>query len=452
MKVTQGEVEERQVTLRIELDDDDLEPYVERGFRQVVGKMRIPGFRPGKAPRQIVEGMVGREGLISESLEFLVADVINKAVEEEEIDTVGFPQIESFEFDPVVVEAMVALNPVLDLGDYRSIRVEEDPVDVSDEDVQDELESLRKQQSSWEPVDRAVALDDLVTMDVTGRVNGVEIIDETDSQYLVDPSSTLPFPGFAAELEGLEVDKPANFSLDLPDDYPDNELAEKQVEFSVVITDVKQRLLPELDDEFAQSVGDEYETIEDLIEQMRDDIETATVRQNEYEYREVAIEELVVNADMEIAPVLIQQEVEQMEGRRDEMMKRLGISEEDYNRFTGRTAEEIRDDMREEAVEKLNRAHAVSAFIDEEALEISDDELNDRLKQLAREGDESTGRKLTNKELRSERVKSSVRETLLVEKALERLVLIAKGQAEEGEEEDSSQEEDEAEVVAQSPA
>ena len=452
MKVTQGEVEERQVTLRIELDDDDLEPYVERGFRQVVGKMRIPGFRPGKAPRQIVEGMVGREGLISESLEFLVADVINKAVEEEEIDTVGFPQIESFEFDPVVVEAMVALNPVLDLGDYRSIRVEEDPVDVSDEDVQDELESLRKQQSSWEPVDRAVALDDLVTMDVTGRVNGVEIIDETDSQYLVDPSSTLPFSGFAAELEGLEVDKPANFSLDLPDDYPDNELAEKQVEFSVVITDVKQRLLPELDDEFAQSVGDEYETIEDLIEQMRDDIETATERQNEYEYREVAIEELVVNADMEIAPVLIQQEVEQMEGRRDEMMKRLGISEEDYNRFTGRTAEEIRDDMREEAVEKLNRAHAMSAFIDEEALEISDDELNDRLKQLAREGDESTGRKLTNKELRSERVKSSVRETLLVEKALERLVLIAKGQAEEGEEEDSSQEEDEAEVVAQSPA
>ncbi len=452
MKVTQGEVEERQVTLRIELDDDDLEPYVERGFRQVVGKMRIPGFRPGKAPRQVVEGMVGREGLISESLDFLVADVITKAVEEEGIDTVGFPQIESFEFDPVVVEAMVALNPVLDLGDYRSIRVEEDPVDVSDEDVQDELESLRKQQSSWEPVDRAVALDDLVTMDVTGRVNGVEIIEETDSQYLVDPSSTLPFPGFAAELEGLEVDKPANFSLDLPDDYPDNELAEKQVEFSVAITDVKQRLLPELDDEFAQSVGDEYETIEDLIEQLRDDIETATVRQNEYEYREVAIEELVVNADMEIAPVLIQQEVEQMEGRRDEMMKRLGISEEDYNRFTGRTAEEIRDEMREEAVEKLNRSHAISAFIDKEALDISDDELNVRLKQLAREGDESTGRKLTNKELRSERVKSSVRETLLIEKALERLVLIVKGQAEEGEEEDSSQEEDEAEVVAQSPA
>ena len=157
----------------------------------------------------------------------------------------------------------------------------------------------------------------------------------------------------------------------------------------------------------------------------------ATERQSEHEYREFAIEELVVNADMEIAPLLIQHEIEHMEERREEMMKRLGISEDDYNRFTGRTAEEIRDEMHEEAVEKLNRSHAISAFIEQEALEISDDDFNDRLTQLAREGDESTGRKLTNKELRSERVKSSIRESLLIEKALDRLVQIAKGQADE---------------------
>ena len=447
MKVTQGEVEERQVTLRIELDDDDLEPYVERGFRQVVGKMRIPGFRPGKAPRKIVEGMVGRESLISESLDFLVPDVITKAVEEQEIESVGFPHIEKVELDPVVVEAAVALNPVLDLGDYRSIRVEEDPVDVSDEDVDEELEELRGQQSSWEPADRAVAHDDLVTMNVVGMIGEVEIIDETDSQYLVDPSSTLPFPGFAAELEGLEVDKPTNFFLDLPDDYADNEIAGKQAEFSVTITDVKQRLLPELDDDFAQSVRDECETLDDLKEQLREDIQDATARQNEHEYREFAIEELVVNADIEIAPLLIQHEVEHMQGRREEMMELMGISEDDYNRFAGTTSEQIRDEMHEEAVEKLNRSHAISAFIEQEALEISDDEFNGRLKQLAREGDETTGRKLTNKELRSERVKASVRESLLVEKALDRLVEIAKGQ-----DDDSSSEEDQPEVVAQSTA
>ena len=452
MKVTQGEVEERQVTLRIELDDDDLEPYVERGYRQVVGKMRIPGFRPGKAPRQIVEGMMGRESLVSESLDFMVADVITKAVDEQEIESVGFPRIENVEFDPVVVEAAVALNPVLDLGDYKDIRVEEDPIEVSDEDVEEELEELRMQQSSWEPVERPVAHDDLVTMNVVGTINEVQIIDETDSQFMVDPTSTLPLPGFAAELEGLEVDTPTDFTLDVPGDFADNEIAGKQAEFTVTITDVKQRLLPELDDEFAQSVRDECETLDDLKEQLRENIQDATMRQNEHEYRELAIEELVVNADMEIAPLLIQNEIDQMEARRDEMMERLGISEEDYNRFTGKTAEQIRDEMHEEAVEKLNRSHAVSAFIEQESLEISDDELNDRLKQLAREGDETTGQKLTNKQLRSERVKSSVRESLLIEKALDRLVLIAKGQADGEPEEDSSSEEDEAEVVAQSTA
>ena len=452
MKVTQGEVEERQVTLRIELDDDDLEPYVERGFRQVVGKMRIPGFRPGKAPRRVVEGMVGRESLISESLDFLVADVITKAVDEQEIESVGFPHVDNVEFDPVVVEAAVALNPVLDLGDYRSIRVEEDPVDVSDEDVDDELEDLRKQQSSWEPVERPVAHDDLVTMNVVGMIDEVKIIDETDSQFMVDPSSTLPLPGFAAELEGLEVDTPAYFTLDVPGDFADNEIAGKQAEFTVTIADVKQRLLPELDDDFAKSVSDNYETLDDLIAQIRADFEIATERQSEHEYREYAIEELVVNADMEIAPLLIQHEIEHMEERREEMMKRLGISEDDYNRFTGRTAEEIRDEMHEEAVEKLNRSHAISAFIEQEALEISDDDFNDRLTQLAREGDESTGRKLTNKELRSERVKSSVRESLLIEKALDRLVVIAKGRADDESEEDSSREEDQPEAVSQSTA
>ena len=453
MKVTQGEVEERQVTLRIELDDDDLEPYVERGYRQVVGKMRIPGFRPGKAPRKIVEGMVGREGLLSESLEFLVSDAISKAVEEQGIDSVGLPQLENVDLDPVVVEAAVALNPVLDLGDYRSIRLEEDRVEVSDEDIQEELENLRKQQSSWEPVERAVAHDDLVTMNVSGTIDGVEIISETDSQYIVDPSSSLPFPGFAAELEGLEIDDPAEFTLVVPDDYPDNEIAGKQAEFSVTITDVKQRLLPEPDDDFAMSVSDDYETLDDLIEQIRADIETATQRQDEQEYREAAIEELAVNADIEIAPLLIQHEVDYMQERREELMARMGISEEDYTRFSGRTTEQINDEMREEAVEKLNRSYAISAFIEQEALEISDDELNGRLKELARQGDESTGRKLTNKELRSERVRSTVRESLLVEKALERLVLITKGQAEEEEAvEDSSRDEDEAEVAAQPTA
>lgn len=429
MKVTQGEVQERQVSLRIELDDDDLEPYVDRGYRQVVQKMRVPGFRPGKAPRKVVEGMIGREGLVSESLDFLVADAIAKAVESQEIDSVGFPNVDNVEFSPVVVDATVALNPVLDLGDYRSIRLEDDPVEVTEENVDEELESIRKRYRSWEPVERPVSFDDLVTMTVTGTIDDVEVFSETDWEYVLQPDSIFPFPGFVDALEGLRADEPANFSLTLPDDYADKEIAGKNVKVSLVLTDIKQSVLPDLDDEFARSVSDgddAYDGLDQLRAKLREDIEAHTARQNEHEYRELVIEELTVNADIEIAPILVEHEVRRYQERRDEMMERLQITADDYYRFSGKTAEQVLDEMREDAVNKLNRSHAIAALIDAESIEVEDTDLEDRLKQLAREGDDS-GQKLTNKQIRSARVRESVRQTLLVKKAVDMLVDIAMG-------------------------
>jgi trigger factor len=449
--ITQGEVEERQTALHIELDDDDLEPYVERGFKKVVQQIRIPGFRPGKAPRRIVENAVGREGLLNEVIEFFVPDVIDKAIEAQGLVSVGLPHVDKVDFDPVVVDAKVALDPILDLGDYSSIRVEEDSVEVTDEEIGTRLEDLRKQQGSWDPVERAVKFDDLITMNVAATIDEAEILNETDSQYIVDPDSQLPFPGFAPELEGLKVDDPTEFTLTVPDDYADNDIAGKEVEFAVTVTEVKERVLPELDDEFAKTVGDEYETLDQLRAQLSEDIENEARRQNEQEYRETVIEELVLNADLEIAPLLIEHEIEHMEEHRDELVQRMGISLDDYYRFTGKTAEQIHEEMHEQAVERLSRSHAISAFIEKESLKIDDDELDERLKELAREGDEE-GRKLTNKELRSERVKNSVRESLLVDKAVKSLVEIAKGPSIEAkvEEEEPAAEEPEAEVKVES--
>ena len=446
MIVTQGEVEERQTALHIELDDDDLEPYVERGYRKVVQQIRIPGFRPGKAPRRIVENAVGREGLLNEVLEFFVPDVIDKAIEAQGLVSVGLPHVDKVDFDPVVVDAKVALDPILDLGDYHSIRVAEDPVEVTDEEIDTRVEDLRKVQGSWDPVERAVKFDDLITMNVAGSIDEAEILNETDSQFIVDPDSQLPFPGFAAELEGLEVDDPTEFTLTVPDDYADNDIAGKEVKFSVTVTEVKERVLPELDDEFAKTVGDEYETLDQLRAQLSEDIENEARRQNDQEYRETVIEELVLNADLEIAPLLIEE-------HRDELVQRMGISLDDYYRFTGKTAEQIHEEMHEQAVERLSRSHAISAFIEKESLKIDDEELDERLKELAREGDEE-GRKLTNKELRSERVKNSVRESLLMEKAVNKLVEIAKEPSPaveaEVEEKESAAEEPEAETEAES--
>ena len=429
MKITQGEVVERQTALHIELDDDDLEPYIEDGYRKVVSRISIPGFRKGKAPRAIVENAVGREGMLSEVLEFMVTDALDKAIASQNIESAGIPEVENVELDPVQIEAKVALNPILNLGDYSSIRVEEEPIEVTDDDVQKQLEDLQKFNGSWEPTDRPVKFDDLLTMDVRGSHEENELLNETDSQYIVDPDATNPFPGFSSNLEGLEIDKSSEFDIALDDDYSDSELAGKTIHFEVEIKEVKERVLPDIDDELAKTAGDEYQTLDDLKEKMRENIAAEASRAHDQEYRERVLDEMVLTADIELAPVLVEREVGHLKDHRDELVQRMQITLEDYYRYTGRSEDEIDEEMHEQAVNSLSRSYAIAALAENEGIEVEEDELQARLKELAREGE--NGRKLTNKELRSERVKNSVRESLIVQKAVDWLVETAKSKPDE---------------------
>ena len=172
MKITQDEVVERQTVLHIELEDEDLEPYLDRGYRRVVNSAMIPGFRKGKAPRLIMERYLGRESLLNEALDFMLPDVTQRAVKAQELETAGTPRVELVELEPVSLKATVAFPPLVDLGSYRDIRVEEEIVEVTEEDVQKNLDELLEKAASWEPVERSVSAGDMVTMAVEGRRRG----------------------------------------------------------------------------------------------------------------------------------------------------------------------------------------------------------------------------------------------------------------------------------------
>lgn len=151
MKVSQDGTESRQTTITIEVEPDELEQYLNRAYRKVVGRLNIPGFRRGKAPRRIVEQFVGRETLLSEAMDDLVPEVTSKAVEQESLDMGGQPSVEVVQRDPVVLKATVPLTPVVELGDYRSLRLEEEQAEVTDEQVQEVLEGLRRELAPWQP-------------------------------------------------------------------------------------------------------------------------------------------------------------------------------------------------------------------------------------------------------------------------------------------------------------
>jgi len=429
LKITQDEAVDRQTTLHIELEDEDLAPYLDRAYRKLAQQLAIPGFRKGKAPRTIVESFVGRENLIQESLDDMLPVMTQRAIDEQGIEASGTPAVELIELDPVTVKATVPLVPEVDLGAYKDIRVDDIPAEITSDDVDVKLGELQDQASSWEPVEREVAAGDMTTMDVKGHVDEEYILNNDDAVYVVDLESTLPFEGFGEQLVGIEVGVEKEFTLKVPDDHADNRFAGQDVHMSVTVKDVKERLRPELDDEFAKSVGDGYETLVELRESTETDITTQAVEAQAGQYRESALDALVSGSTFDVPPMLIDHEVEHMVDRRDRFVERLEVSMEDYLRYTGKSDDEMKDEMREHAMERFTRSYALSNLAEAENIVIPDEDIDERIKELEadREGQENTPEDQSNVDLSSEAARTSIKESLLVSKSLDRLVSIAKG-------------------------
>ena len=430
MKITQEEVVDRQAVLHIELEDEDLNPYLDRGYRRVVQRAAIPGFRKGKAPRIIVERFMGRESLLQEVMDFMLPDVTARAISSQDLDATGPPRLELLGMEPVTVKATVALTPLVELGGYGDIRIEEEPVEITEDDVRERLQELSKASASWEPMERPVKLGDMVTMNVAGTVEGAVILDQKDVVYIVNEESALPFPGFAQNLEGVEVSVPKEFDLSVSEDHADARIAGKEAHLQVTVGEVKEQNLPELDDEFAKSVGDGYESLATLRQAIEEDLAKEAKEAQATRFRESALEELQKVATVELPPLMIEHEVEHMVERRDRFAEQLNMRKDDYLRFTGKTEEEIQEEMQEQAVERLARSWVLASLAESEGLEVSSEEIDKKIQTLNESGGEETEDR-RDLDLTSDAARSTISEMLLVGKALDRLTAIAKGEASE---------------------
>ena len=427
MKITQEEVVDRQAVLQIELEDEDMAPYLERAYRRVVQRTNVPGFRKGKAPRSIIEGILGRETLVSESLDDVLPAVTHQAISEQELDVAGTPSVELVALAPVTLKATVPLTPAVDLGGYRDIRLEEDRVEISDQDLDSEIESLREGAAVWEPVERAVEFGDRITMSALGHVGEESIIDADDTEYPVDEEAALPFDGFAREIVGAEIGSPFEFQLPIPDDYFNVSIAGKEAHFRITVKEIKERSLPDLDDEFAKGVGDGYDTLEELRESIRSRMVDEAEEARDTKLREDALDRLVEGAEFDIPPLLIDHEIQHMVERRDEFVGRMNVTLDEYYKFTGKSEEEQLEEMREQAVDRFSRTHALFNLARVEDIEVSDEEIDQRLADL-REAASGDGSGVDESGLDRPEARATIRESMLVQKAMDRLVEIAGGQ------------------------
>ena len=426
MKITQEEMVERQTVLHVELEDEDLEPYLQSVYLRVAQRTAIPGFRKGKAPRTVIERFLGPGGLVRESLGDAVPVLAERAVSARNLTPAVPPSVEILGTEPVSFDVTVAAEPGVDLGDYRSIRLEDDGIEVAEKDVEEAMERVRQDSASWEPVERPVKLGDMVTIDVAGTVEGRAVLDEKDSVYMAEEGGNIPFAGFAENLVDAVAGEPKEFSLPIPGGYADVSLAGKPCDFAVTVSEIKEQRLPDLDDEFAKGVGDGYETIAELRESLESDLRARAEEAARSAYRQQVVEALVDAATVEVAPLHVDHEVNHAMYSRLRVVQNLNMQYQDYLRYRGVTQEEDLEEMREAVVRRIAETYAVHELADREDPEVGDDEIDQRLKEMMDSGGEAS-EQLYEEEGRK-RARAAVRSSLRAEKAIGLLVAMARGE------------------------
>jgi trigger factor len=424
MKVSTENLENRQIALNIEAEASELDKSLDEAYRHLVNEVSIPGFRKGKAPRAILVQHIGKKNLLEEALEHLIPQLYEQAIESQKIEPIARPEIEVIQTEPVVFKAIVSLKPEVKLGDYHSIRLEPSPeIKIAKKEVTAAMEELRERQGAWVPVDRPVELGDLVTMDIQANVDGKPWLNHKGILYEVDKDSRSPVPGFASHLQGAEKNKEMTFSLTIPDDYPIKEMRGKEGTFKVTVTEIKEKQLPELNDELAQGAG--YGNLEDMREKVAAGLRAKAEARNRLESRQKALDALVKISEVKYPPILEEEEITGL--LRDEA-KRLGFRElTDYLKRVNKTEEELKQELRPIAQKRLAEDLVLGELAEEEKIEISSSEVDNKVDEIVNDAED---KEKARQFFSLPQVKQSIEQSLRTQKTMDRLLQIAIGNAE----------------------
>ena len=426
MKVTTESSSAVEVILNVEMDASDEDPYIDRSYRRTVGRLNIPGFRKGKAPRSIVESYVGRIALIQEALDFMVPETLNQALQDEDIQAFVEPRVEILELEPVSFKAIIPLEPTVDLGGFYDVRLEKDAVAISDEEVDQVLERIRREMAPWEPVTRPVQFGDLLNLNVRGEMDGSEVVNDQEVDYIPETTNVLPFPGFAEHLENMEEGGQKDFTVTIPEDYPRPEYAGKDVVFNVEVISVKEKALADLDDEFAKGVGEGFDDLPALRAHILERITGEAESQADYAFQEQSMNSLLENATITASDILLEREIQSMQDERERMLRNQRLDLDTYLSYVGKTEEEFQDELRPIAEDRLNRMLVVRKLAQEEGLEVSPEEIQAEIESMLATTPEENANAM-RRALNSEGTQDSIRASLLNQKVMARLVEIVQG-------------------------
>ena len=422
MIVTREDPEARQVVLNIELQPSDIEQHLQRVYRQLVNRVQIPGFRKGKAPRSIVESFLGRNAMLQEGIDSIVTSSLNQALEQESLEPFGEPEIDSLELDPVSFKAIVPLEPQVELGDFQDMRLDIDAVEITDEQVTEVLDQLQRSNGVWEPREGAVRFDDMVNLNVEGTIEGNRVLQDQGVDFIPRQDSPVPFPGFSVYLEGMNSGEDKQFTLTVPEDYRDPSIAGKECRFEIKVLEVKELRLPDLDDEFAKGVGEGYDTIAELQDDIQRRLYNDADREAERALQEKALQAVIDGAEVTYPSLTEQRELDRMVEDRAHALQEHQLSADDYIAEAGKSDEEVRAELRPEAVERLTRFLVLRHLSREEGIEVGEDDVEDEINQMSGTGE---SQEAIRNAFSTDNARSAIRNAILSRKVQERLGEIA---------------------------
>ena len=379
-------LEKNMAKLTIEVPAEELEKALQKAYEKQRKNLNVPGFRKGKVPRQMIEKMYGPEIFYNDAADALLPEAYSKAYDEAGLDIVSQPEIDIVQMEKgkaFIFTALVATKPEVTLGEYKGIKVEKFVVEVTDEEVEAKLaEEQQKNARTINVEDRAVANGDEVILDFEGFVNGVAFEGGKGENYPLTIGSGAFIPGFEEQLVGAELEKEVEVNVTFPAEYHAPDLASKEAVFKCTVHEIKVKEVPELDDEFASEVS-EFDTLEeykaDLKAKLVAQKEAAAARAKE----DYVVEKAAENATMDIPEAMITTQANQMVQEFAQRMQAQGLSMEQYFEFTGMTADKMLEDVRPQAVKRIQTRLVLEAIAKAENIVISEEKFEEEIAKMA---------------------------------------------------------------------
>jgi trigger factor len=382
MKTTVTELPESRVRVEVGIEADAVEKRVDRAAKSLAGEMRMPGFRRGKVPAQFVIQRVGREAVLEQALRDSLPEWYERALLESGITPIGDPQLDvsdlPSEGEPLEFTIEVGVRPKAELGEYRGLEVGRADAEVPDELLNAELDRLREGSASLNPVERAAAAGDAVLIDYSATIDGEPFEGSDARDFMVELGAEGLIPEFDTGLTGAAAGDEREIEVTFPDDHQPEDLAGETATFSVTVKEVREKDLPELDDDFA-SEASEFDTMDELRDHLRERIGEALARRSEAEFREAAVDAAVAAATIDVPHDLVHARAHEMWERIERSLEARGVSPQAYAQMQGKTREELVTEAEADAERALRREATLAAVADAEAIEVSDDELLEAL-------------------------------------------------------------------------